>query len=1038
MQMVMETEIAAMDESALLKESDWIGGLAVKLIGNAHEAEDLAQDTRLAALQMPRDRGRPIRPWLATVARNGMRMLRRSEGSRRARESDHAAMGANETARSPAEMLEALETQELVSRFVRELPDELSSVIVESFLEDRTPAEIAALRGIPPGTVRWRKREALRRLRERLETHYGGDRSAWLGALLPLAQHSLRRSAGTATGGVVGFTGPSSLSLSSLWVTTSLMGKLVTMVCLVAISVLALRTMTSGGAAPVAKPTPSLVAATGQVPRVTPPPQTQPHRLLQGAARMAIPTDSGLKSSKLGLPSSAVELTRIVIHVEDSNGRPVAGVKLTPSFSADLERAHRDVLEGMKPLELAKLMSGLTQITDSAGAATWETDLLRVEGVITFRAEGVHGRTGSARLLVRPDGEVYDATIELKATNAIEGRIVHSDGSVPRRQLVFIVAEDSPVLTAETTAFEWIGHEAVVASAHAREGGLFRSSGIPDGRWIALTSELSGFAPVRSAPFEIAGGETLSGIELLVQPDPLGRPEVLVLGSDGEPLLSARVHLTGLDGLSYTGDVNGHGVYGLAGSYGRFAGGTLEVVDTKLLHVPFKLSPIPQGPRTLRVPMEPVKNKVKRTFRLLSNSDRSVTDHHVLISNGDSSQAITGAGSQWTVELPGGAQDSVNFRVSSRGFGTLQIDDLNPSSLAAETELVLTPLPGIAGQVRFGGHRLAGVQVRLYRKLRDGRIGLRGNDVKRLGGEIDIASTDNAGFFRVFTPDAAACVLIASKPGYADLHLDLGNVDPSDPVEDLKLELGNGGTLVGTCTNADGEPANGAMLVLAHPFHRPLRTRSQPDGTFRFTRVPQGDWYLREVGAFESEDLTRIVEPPSEWNYPRNCSIVEGETSTLKLSLDEFLDSTVEGSWTLADPQVAASWSISISQNPLVEGAVPFVGSHEASVEVSSDGSFSLPATTSADAQLWARSKEVSGIFRRSVARTELPLILDVRFGLGKMDLERPVAGTAGAGATRMHVAWNDGDWSFDSYVCLLYTSPSPRDLSTSRMPSSA
>ena len=61
----------------------------------------------------------------------------------------------------------------------------------------------------------------------------------------------------------------------------------------------------------------------------------------------------------------------------------------------------------------------------------------------------------------------------------------------------------------------------------------------------------------------------------------------------------------------------------------------------------------------------------------------------------------------------------------------------------------------------------------------------------------------------------------------------------------------------------------------------------------------------------------------------------------------------------------------------------------------------------------------MSGIFRRSVARTELPLILDVRFGLGKMDLERPVVGTAGAGATRMHVAWNDGDWSFDSYVDL-------------------
>ena len=36
--------------------------------------------------------------------------------------------------------------------------------------------------------------------------------------------------------------------------------------------------------------------------------------------------------------------------------------------------------------------------------------------------------------------------------------------------------------------------------------------------------------------------------------------------------------------------------------------------------------------------------------------------------------------------------------------------------------------------------------------------------------------------------------------------------------------------------------------------------------------------------------------------------------------------------------------------------------------------------------------------------------------------------------AARLMVGMPD----YDTYVCLLYTSPSPRDLSTSRMPSSA
>ena len=36
------------------------------------------------------------------------------------------------------------------------------------------------------------------------------------------------------------------------------------------------------------------------------------------------------------------------------------------------------------------------------------------------------------------------------------------------------------------------------------------------------------------------------------------------------------------------------------------------------------------------------------------------------------------------------------------------------------------------------------------------------------------------------------------------------------------------------------------------------------------------------------------------------------------------------------------------------------------------------------------------------------------------------------------HEMPSDGGWNYGTNFCLLYTSPSPRDLSTSRMPSSA
>ena len=39
---------------------------------------------------------------------------------------------------------------------------------------------------------------------------------------------------------------------------------------------------------------------------------------------------------------------------------------------------------------------------------------------------------------------------------------------------------------------------------------------------------------------------------------------------------------------------------------------------------------------------------------------------------------------------------------------------------------------------------------------------------------------------------------------------------------------------------------------------------------------------------------------------------------------------------------------------------------------------------------------------------------------------------------TAIFLDGKEGDYSTLTYICLLYTSPSPRDLSTSRMPSSA
>ena len=64
----------------------------------------------------------------------------------------------------------------------------------------------------------------------------------------------------------------------------------------------------------------------------------------------------------------------------------------------------------------------------------------------------------------------------------------------------------------------------------------------------------------------------------------------------------------------------------------------------------------------------------------------------------------------------------------------------------------------------------------------------------------------------------------------------------------------------------------------------------------------------------------------------------------------------------------------------------------------------------------------IKQVFQGFVNRGELPnLLLSGTAGVGKTTIAKALCEEIGA-----------------SYICLLYTSPSPRDLSTSRMPSSA
>ena len=133
--------------------------------GDRQQAEDVVQETLLRAWRHPGALvGRPVRPWLFTVARN---LVVDRHRARRVRppETGEAALAAVPAGDDLDRALESWTVAEALS----ELSPEHRSVLIETYYRGRSVAETAAILGIPAGTVKSRTYYALRALKLALE-----------------------------------------------------------------------------------------------------------------------------------------------------------------------------------------------------------------------------------------------------------------------------------------------------------------------------------------------------------------------------------------------------------------------------------------------------------------------------------------------------------------------------------------------------------------------------------------------------------------------------------------------------------------------------------------------------------------------------------------------------------------------------------------------------------------------------------------------------------------------------------------------------
>ena len=203
----MSERIVIPSPESLVAHAGFIRNVARKLLLDDHEVDDVVQQTLLAALEKPPSRPGPLKPWLATVARNLARMRRRTEGRIDRREQ---AAARPEATPATGEIAARLETQRKLVEAVTSLEDTYRDVVVLRFFDELPPREVAERLGIPVETVRTRTRRALEQLRGRLDQSSKGGRKAWQLALLPLAMPPMRAqaaTAGTAGIGTVGILG---------------------------------------------------------------------------------------------------------------------------------------------------------------------------------------------------------------------------------------------------------------------------------------------------------------------------------------------------------------------------------------------------------------------------------------------------------------------------------------------------------------------------------------------------------------------------------------------------------------------------------------------------------------------------------------------------------------------------------------------------------------------------------------------------------------------------------------------------------------
>src|SRR5262245_4318464 len=384
----------------LLEHAAFLRRLAHSLLGDAHDAEDVVQETWTRGLERPPALGGNLRGWLARVARNFAYRERRTVRRRGERERDSA----RPEGLPPVDAaLERGETLQRVVEAVRALEEPYRATILARFYEDLLPRAIAEREGVSVETVNTRLKRGLAQLRRALAR----DEREWRGALALLAGSSpcLPPHASSSIGGAL------------------MTSKVVAVLAAGVLAVWGLRRLAEPGAPPAAPSLASQSASATPVDGLEPVPAGGRGPVSSTVARENVL--SGRVVDELGAPVKAVVVDVLAEHDpfgDDSAGPDFLGkAYLGHSFVTDTEGRWSAVLPA--PMRVLVQLAPDLRLAGTDEVERWAD----ATHVAVPRGTG-EGKT--ARWVDAP-AEGVDFVVQRVPTGTIEVRVAEGAGHVP-------------------------------------------------------------------------------------------------------------------------------------------------------------------------------------------------------------------------------------------------------------------------------------------------------------------------------------------------------------------------------------------------------------------------------------------------------------------------------------------------------------------------------------------------------------------------------------------------------------------------------